>query len=79
MEYCAYAIESTAGHSVDRVARAVDRVGPENAVLATDFGQASNPPVEGFARYAGALVEAGLSAADVRTLLAETPRRLLGL
>lgn len=79
MEYCGYAIESTAGHGVDRVARAVDRVGPESAVLATDFGQASNPPVEGLARYAGALVEAGLSAADVQTLLAETPRRLLGI
>jgi len=79
MEYCGYAVESTPGHSVDRVARAVDRVGPENAVIATDFGQATNPPVEGLARYAGALVEAGLSEAEVRTLVSETPKRLLGI
>lgn len=79
MEYCAYSVESTEGHDVDRVARAIDRVGPEHAVLATDFGQASNPPVEGLARFAGALLEAGLSVATVRTLLAETPRGVLGV
>lgn len=79
MEYCAYAVESTQGHDVDRVARAIDRIGPERAVLATDFGQAANPPVEGLARFAGALLEAGLSEAALRTLSVETPRRLLGV
>lgn len=78
MEYCAYAVESTDGHRVGRVADAVERVGPERSILATDFGQASNPPVEGLARYAGALADAGLSDVTLRTLLSETPRELLG-
>lgn len=78
LEYCAYSIESTPGHSIDRVADAIARVGAENAVVATDFGQASNPPVEGFARFAGALRDAGLSEATVRTVARETPGALLG-
>lgn len=79
LEYCAYAVESTEGHDVERIVRAVDRIGPERAVLATDFGQASNPPVEGLARFAGAVADAGLSESEVRTLLGETPRELLGV
>ncbi len=77
MEYCAYAVQSTDGHTVDRVADAVERVGPENALLATDFGQATNPPVPGLAQFASAVLEAGCSRKTVRHLLTETPARLL--
>jgi hypothetical protein len=76
MEYCAYAVQSTAGHSVGRVAEAVERVGADSALVATDFGQAENPPVDGLARFAAALVDAGLDRETVRTLVSETPRRL---
>lgn len=38
LEHGAFAIENTPDHSVDRVVRAVDRIGLENAVLATDYG-----------------------------------------
>jgi hypothetical protein len=61
------------------VARAVERIGADRCLLATDFGQASNPPVEGLASFASALVDAGLSRETVRELVAETPADLLGL
>lgn len=77
MEFCAYSVQSTDGHSVQRVADAVDRVGPDHALLATDFGQAENPPVPGLARFGTALVDAGLDRSTVRTMVAETPTRLL--
>lgn len=77
MEFCGYAVQSTEGHTVERVARAVDRLGPQNCLLATDFGQASNPPVDGLAMFAGALVDAGLDRETVRLLLCETPSELL--
>lgn len=79
LEYCAFAVESTAGHTVERVADAVDRIGPDNVAIATDFGQAANPPVEGFARFLGALRDAGLEASQVRTACVETPNALLGV
>jgi len=78
MEYCAYAVRSTDGHSVDRIAEAVERVGPENCLLATDFGQAENPPVPGLESYARRLEDAGLSRGTVRRLLRDTPTELLG-
>lgn len=79
MEFCGYAVQSTEGHTVERVAAAVERLGPENCLVATDFGQASNPPVEGLARFASALVDAGLDRETVRQLLCETPADVLGL
>lgn len=79
MEYCAYAIESTEGHTVERVVEAVEQVGPEHAVLATDFGQRNNPPVEGLEQFARDVHAAGLSRETVRTLLSETPARVLGV
>ncbi|MHB9287131.1 DUF6282 family protein [Halobacteriales archaeon Cl-PHB] len=79
MEYCAYAIGSTAGHSVERVAAAVERVGADNALLATDFGQADNPAVPGLAAFAAAVADAGVDRETVETLVTTTPRRVLGL
>lgn len=77
MEYCAYSVRSTDGHDVERVAEAVERVGPGNCLLATDFGQADNPPVEGLARFAGALLDAGLGRETVGRLVADTPAGIL--
>ncbi|MFC6718916.1 DUF6282 family protein [Natrialbaceae archaeon GCM10025810] len=79
MEYCAYSVRSTDGHTVSRVADAVERIGPDQCLLATDFGQAENPPVPGLAAFADAVREAGIPAADVETMLTETPARVLGL
>jgi hypothetical protein len=79
MEYCAYSVRSTDGHTVERVADAVSRVGPEHALLATDFGQADNPPVPGLAAFFEAVVDAGVSRESAEQLVADTPSRVLGL
>lgn len=79
MEYCAYSVESTDGHTVERVADAIERVGPDNAVLATDYGQAENPPVPGLREFADAVVDAGIDRDDVRRCLVDTPTDLLDL
>lgn len=79
MEYCAYAVQSTEGHSVDRVAEAVERIGPDNCLLATDFGQASNPPVPGLAAFYDRVVEAGVDRDTAARLVTETPADVLGI
>lgn len=79
MEYCRYAIQSTDGHSITRVAEAVERIGPDKCVLATDFGQAENPPVSGLREFAAEVHEAGVERSAVRQAVAGTPQSLLGL
>lgn len=79
MEYCAYSIQSTEGHDVERVVEAIERVGPANAVLATDYGQAENPPVSGLREFAEAVFDGGLPRETVRQCLTETPADLLNL
>ena len=79
MEYCAYSVQSTPGHSVGRIAEAINRIGPENCLLATDFGQASNPPVPGLASFFEAVVEAGVDREVAAKTVTETPARVLHL
>jgi hypothetical protein len=79
LEYCAYAIESTPDHTVGNVAVALERLGPERCVLATDYGQVGNPAVPGLDAFATAVCEAGASERTVRRALTATPGRLLGL
>lgn len=77
MEYCAYAIEETRDHSVDQVVDAIDRIGPERCVLASDYGQQGNPAVPGLASFAEAVHAAGLPQDAVRCCLSNTPARVL--
>ncbi len=79
MEYCAYSVRSTEGHSVERVAEAVERIGPDNCLLATDFGQAENPPVPGLAAFVERVVDAGVDRATVERAVTTTPAAVLGL
>lgn len=79
MEYCAYSVDSTDGHTVERVAEAIERVGPEHAVLATDYGQVENPPIPGLREFAQAVIDAGLDRETVRRCLVDTPTDLLDL
>jgi hypothetical protein len=79
MEYCAYSIQSTDGHTVERVVEAVEQIGAEHCLLATDFGQADNPPVPGLAGFFEGVVEAGLERDAANRLVADTPGRILGL
>ena len=52
--------------------------GVSRAIISTDLGQTINPPVaEGFAMFAQRLLDAGFTAADVRTMAVTNPARLL--
>lgn len=77
MEYCAYCLQNTPGHSVNRIARAIDRIGPKSCILATDFGQRENNPVSGFGDFVRQMQEVGVSTDTVRTLIVETPAQVL--
>lgn len=78
MEYCAYSLQSTKDHTIKRVVEAVERIGPENCLLATDFGQAENPPAPGLAAFGESLIDAGLDRETVSELVTETPATILG-
>jgi hypothetical protein len=56
----------------------IRRAGIGRAMLSTDLGQATNPPVaEGFAMFAQRLLDGGFSVADIRTMSVEIPAGLL--
>ncbi|TDD84631.1 hypothetical protein E1293_12600 [Actinomadura darangshiensis] len=58
----------------------IDTLGPEHTVLASDFGQAANPkPVDAWLRVAGALLDLGLPAKDLRRMVCDNPAHLLAL
>jgi hypothetical protein len=55
-------------------------VGVETTILASDLGQAANPPaVEGLRAYHDAMAAAGMTDAEWRTMAMANPARLLGL
>ena len=56
----------------------IRKAGVSRAVIATDLGQTINPPVaEGFAMFAQRLLDAGFTAAEVRTMAVTNPTRLV--
>ncbi len=69
-------------HSItlDAMIKSIREVGPARCVLATDMGQLHSPaPAEGLRIFVQLCLEQGLSEAEVRTMVAENPARLLGL
>jgi hypothetical protein len=59
---------------------AVDAVGPENVVMATDGGATANPPaMDQFERFVADMLAAGVPEADVETMVKDTPRRVLDI
>lgn len=66
--------------TVDDYVAAIDTVGPENAVLATDGGATANPPaMEQFKRFIRAMLKAGVDEAAVETMIKENPKRIFDL
>jgi hypothetical protein len=60
------------------IAEVIRRVGPESTVIATDFGQASNPPpAEGFAAFIAFLREEGFDEASIARMSRQNPAELL--
>jgi hypothetical protein len=58
----------------------IRRVGVESTVMATDFGQPSNPtPPDGMAAFIGGLLDLGFDGRDIDRMCRENPAELLGL
>jgi hypothetical protein len=56
----------------------IRQAGVERAMLSTDLGQATNPPVaEGFAMFAQKLLDGGFSAAEIRNMSVDVPSSML--
>jgi hypothetical protein len=66
--------------SLANIAAQILTVGPDHCILSTDLGQVLNPPpVEGFATFAEGLVREGVSINQIRRMVVENPRMLLGV
>ena len=62
------------------IATAVRQVGPETTVMATDFGQAENPPpVEGMRRYIREMLDFGFNQHEIERMTRANPAGLLGI
>ncbi len=81
IELCALTcLGNIATRSPADIAACARAVGIDRVTLATDYGQKANPrPAEGFAQFAGALADAGLTGDEIRTMACTNPRRLLGV
>lgn len=66
--------------SIAEISAQILAVGPEYCTLSTDLGQVLNPPpVAGFTTFAEGLVRAGTSVSQLRRMIVENPRMLLGV
>jgi len=66
--------------SLAEIAAQIWAVGPEHCTLSTDLGQVLNPPpVEGFSTFAEGLVREGVSVSQLRRMVVDNPRMLLGV
>jgi hypothetical protein len=64
--------------TMPELAARIRAVGPASTVLATDFGQTTNPePAVGLAHYVQGLLDQGFSESDVRRMASENARSLL--
>ncbi|MEQ3553861.1 DUF6282 family protein [Pseudonocardia nematodicida] len=58
----------------------ISALGPEHTLLGSDLGQAGFPrPVDAFRRVAAALLDLGLEEKDLRRIVHDNPRELLGI
>ena len=64
----------------DTFARAMMAVGPEHAIMSTDFGQAQSPhPAVGMRMFIDEMLGCGVPAAAIDRMARRNPARLLGL
>ncbi len=69
-------------HAVDpdQTAAAIQHVGPQHCVMATDGGQVTNPdPPQMFSQFATAMSQRGIRPEDLRMMMCQNPAQLLGL
>lgn len=79
IELCAMTCIGThATRSVEEIAACARAVGPGRCTLATDYGQVANPrPAAGFQAFADALLAAGITEEEIRTMACHNPLALL--
>ena len=66
--------------TLEAMVHSIREVGPARCVLATDYGQLHSPaPVEGLRIFVQLCLEQGIPEAEIRTMVADNPARLLGL
>ena len=66
--------------NLEQMTKSIREIGPQHCVLATDFGQLHHPiPPEGLRMFVQMLLEQGISAEDIRTMIVDNPARLLNL
>jgi len=74
-----YTTPATNKISWEQVFENVRRVGPSSTILATDLGQTTNPHVvEGLSEFAGKMLDAGFTDAEVTQMVRTNPGNLLG-
>lgn len=66
--------------SPEAMVESIRQIGPAHCVLGTDFGQLHHPsPAEGLRIFIQMLLERGITADEIHTMVAVNPARLLGL
>jgi hypothetical protein len=68
------------GGGIREVAEQIQELGAEHCVMSTDFGRyALSTPVEGLRQFITCMLDLGISADDIRTMVKTNPEWLLGL
>ena len=66
--------------NIKTVAQYIKELGPENSIIATDFGVYTlPPPVEGLREFIALLLDLGISEQDINKVVRDNPADLLGL
>lgn len=66
--------------TLEEMTKSIREIGSRHCVLATDFGQLHHPiPPEGLRMFVQMLLEQGIAADDIRTMIVDNPARLLNL
>lgn len=68
------------GLEPEKIAEAIQEVGPERCIMATDFGQYHNPtPVVGLQMFVSEMLEQRILLEDIQRMCRDNPAELMGL
>lgn len=66
------------GLAPEKIAEAIQEVGPDRCIMATDFGQLHNPtPVVGLQMFVGEMLKQGISGEDIQRMCRDNPAALI--
>jgi hypothetical protein len=73
-------MEATPTSGIREVAHFIRELGAQNCIMSTDFGRyALSTPTEGLRQFIACMLDLGISAAEIRTMVKTNPEWLLGL